>query len=287
MTELILSHRRVVAPGAEPSRTMLMLHGVFGTGQNLSTVARGLVARHPEWAFELVDLRAHGASRGFPPPHDLSAAATDLERLERAIGGVDGVVGHSFGGKVALAWMERRKRAGRAPLAAAAILDSMPGAYDGQADLAPSSAARVLEALEALPSLLPSREAFREHLEARGYDRPTIDWLAMNLSGREGGFGLRIDLSAIRSLLADYFATDLWRVLDEPGAAERVALVIGGRSPAFGPAAIERARLAASRNVSLEVVVLENAGHWVHVDDLGGLIHAISAILVGTGRAVR
>jgi esterase len=50
-----------------------------------------------------VDLRLHGGSTGFEPPHTLGAAADDVDRLvEHLDFHAAAVMGHSFGGKVAL-----------------------------------------------------------------------------------------------------------------------------------------------------------------------------------------
>src|SRR5688572_10356295 len=75
-----------------------MLHGIFGRGRNWLSIAKGVVAQRPEWSVVLADLRQHGASRGFDPPHDLEACARDVD----ALGPRDAILGHSFGGKVAL-----------------------------------------------------------------------------------------------------------------------------------------------------------------------------------------
>ena len=81
---------------------MAFLHGILGSGANWRTFARRFVEAKPTWRAVLVDLRKHGASQDFPAPHTLVACADDLRALEKSIGRFDGVLGHSFGGKVAL-----------------------------------------------------------------------------------------------------------------------------------------------------------------------------------------
>ena len=75
------THAEVTAPGVDPSRWMLVLHGILGSGGNFRSFARRLAAACPAWGFVLVDLRMHGQSQGAPPPHTLAAAADDLARL--------------------------------------------------------------------------------------------------------------------------------------------------------------------------------------------------------------
>lgn len=75
-------------------------------------------------------------------------------------------------------------------------------------------------------------------------------------------FGL--DLEAIEELLSDYWATDLWGVLDEVGTQ----VIVGGASDVYSDADLERVR--ACEKASLHVV--PGAGHWVHVDAPAALV---------------
>ena len=121
-----------VAPGGPaPSRWMLVLHGILGSGANFRGFARRLAASAPGWGFVLVDLRMHGQSQGAPPPHTLAAAAADLRRLGEHLGlPIAGVMGHSFGGKVALAYTAASGR----ELEQTWVLDASPG-HHGSSDL--------------------------------------------------------------------------------------------------------------------------------------------------------
>ncbi|MFW6331186.1 MAG: alpha/beta fold hydrolase, partial [Gemmatimonadota bacterium] len=95
-----LSTRKVVAEGEHPGQWLAVLHGIYGAGRNWASVARALVGARPGWGAVLVDLREHGESVGFEPPHTLESTAADLDGLEA--GPVEAVLGHSFGGKIAL-----------------------------------------------------------------------------------------------------------------------------------------------------------------------------------------
>jgi len=267
-------HAVVTAPGATPSRCMLVLHGIFGSGGNFRTFARALAAACPSWAFVLVDLRAHGLSTELAPPHTLAAAADDLVRLGPALTlPVRGVMGHSFGGKVALAYADRR----RGELDQLWVLDSTPSAR--LAGMENVGAAKVLAMLESFPAALPSRERFLELVTSHGVSRAEADWLAMNVRRDGDVFRFRLDLAAIRALLVDYFVEDLWRVVEQPDGRRRAGFVIGGRSNTVSPD--DRARLAAiaAKDPSLAVHILPNADHWVHVDDPEGLLRILASAL--------
>ncbi|MGK3998987.1 alpha/beta fold hydrolase [Sorangium sp. So ce1024] len=280
-------HALVSAPSAPPARWMLVLHGIFGSGANWRTFARRLAEAQTAggapgarpWGFILVDLRAHGMSQGPPPPHTVAAAADDLLRLGDRLGlDVRGVMGHSFGGKVALAYLERRAEG----LDRGILLDVDPSARP--AGESGSESPGVLELLRAIPQPIASREAFLEAVQAAGLSRGIAEWLAMNVRREGDGFRIRLDLDVLNDLLTDYFARDLWHVLENPpagaGAEERrIHVVLGGRSASISPASRARFEALPARAPWVSVHVLPTAGHWLHVDDPEGLFGVLRSAL--------
>lgn len=253
---------------------MLVLHGILGSGANWRTFARRLAAASPSWGFVLVDLRAHGLSTGAPPPHTLEAAADDLIRLQAALGKpVRGVLGHSFGGKVALALADRNPQR----LDQVWVLDSQPGARPEE--LASERTAAVLRMLEQMPEVLPTRERFVEIVEEQGHDRTFAAWLAMNLRRADDGYRLRVDMSAIRALFESYYRTDLWPVVTHHDKARDMCFVVGGRSEVLGDEDRRRLAAIARREPHVRVHTLPTAGHWVHIDDPEGLFAIVSSSL--------
>lgn len=267
-------HTLLRAGGSAPDRWLLFLHGILGSGNNWRSFAQRLVDAHPQWGAVLVDLRMHGQSQLAPPPHTLATAAEDLLRLEATLPGpVRGLVGHSFGGKVALRFLGQREEG----LSHAFILDSMPGARSVRG--ATELTLKVLSALRAVPREVPSRAAFVASLQAHEIAPGVAQWLATNLERSGEGYRFRLDLTAIDALMEDYFARDLWPVYERPRGSAAVHVVVGGRSEVLDSQDRSRlAALAASRH-PLTVHVLENAGHWLHVDDPEGLYRILTAAL--------
>ena len=267
------AHSLVVADGVAPAAArqwMLFLHGILGRGNNLRAIARRVVAARPAWGVALVDLRMHGASRGFAPPHTVENAAADLQLLEAGLPGpVRGVLGHSFGGKVALAYLERRGGA----LSHVIDVDASPAARRLSADR--STTVAIIELLEQLPPSLPSRAALIEGVAEIGIDRSLGEWLAMNLEAHAGGFRLALDMVAIRALLDDYLARDLWGVVEALPPATRLDVIIGDRGGVFPPE--DRARLAAAAAAQPGRLLVHTlpTGHWVHVEDPEGLVRIV------------
>lgn len=276
----MLHHEILRAEGAAPTRSFLFLHGILGSGANWRSIARALIAREPSWQAVLVDLRGHGRSSMPPPPHTLAACASDVEALA---GSLDrparGVLGHSFGGKVAMALAARTSDISSA-LEHVVFVDSMPGARPNARGS--ENVLAVLDALESLPRRFARREDFIAAVLERGQSEAIASWLAMSLERDERGVSVRFELPAIRALLDDYFATDLWRLFEEApvSATPRLHHIVGDRSSVFDEHDRERASaLAREGRVALDVLP---AGHWVHVDDPRGLLRVLGDRLRGT-----
>ena len=130
-----------------------------------------------------------------------------------------------------------------------------------------SAAAKVLRTLETLPRRWPSREAFTQAVVDAGQPPPVAQWLAMNL--RRGDDGDRVfgpSLAVIRDLMEDYARTDSWDVLEALPPQATLDLVIGGRSAALSRGDRSRLERLSKRNPRISMHIIEQAGHWVHVD---------------------
>src|SRR2546430_12202490 len=122
-----LSHTLVASNAHAPPRWLVILHGAFGAGRNWGTIARRLAQIRLEWGVVLADLRMHGASQGFPPPHTLEAAAADVDVLGRSLRvPFDAALGHSLGGKIALLYAARHAAALRQVWLVGATAEARP-----------------------------------------------------------------------------------------------------------------------------------------------------------------
>jgi pimeloyl-ACP methyl ester carboxylesterase len=96
----------------------------------------------------------------------------------------------------------------------------------------------------------------------------------MSLVPEPGGtFALRFDFAALRELLADYYARDLWDALEAPGG--EVDVVIAEGSSALSAA--DRGRLAAAPpHVHVHHIA---AGHWLHIEAPAAVVELLAARL--------
>jgi pimeloyl-ACP methyl ester carboxylesterase len=242
-------------------RLALLCHGILGSRQNWRGFARRLAATLPAWQFVTVDHRNHGDARGAPGPHTLDACANDLVALGAALGRPpEVVVGHSFGGKVALTYAERASPA----LRQVWVLDASPEAWTPEATRQ-NEVSTVLAALDQVPQPLPRRNDVVEILTQRGFSPPLARWMTTNLRREGDGYVWRFDLPAVHEMLADYLAADLWHVVEAPRPGPEIVVVRAARSDRWTDATLDRLRHAgAAAPTRLET--LRDAGHWVHVD---------------------
>jgi len=258
MTTPILSHTRAAAGDTTPALWLYLLHGIYGSGRNWATVARRVVEERPDWGIVLVDLRLHGASLNMPGPNTVGQCANDLLQLEDHLGlPAAAVLGHSFGGKVALV----RARLPATTLKHIWVIDSTLRVQEPS-----GSAWDIIQIARSLPDEFSSRDEVADALVQHGYARPVGQWLAMNLERRGSAFGWKIDWDGVEGMLRDYFATDVWPVVEAPPGSMHVHIVKATESNALGGGSVARIRQAeeATGRVHFHEV---SGGHWVNVDN--------------------
>jgi esterase len=256
-----LHHETVTAAdGAAPGRWLYVLHGIYGAGRNWASVARRIIRQRPDWGALLIDLRQHGSSQGFPPPHTVEAAAADLADLATSTGLLPGaVLGHSFGGKVALLFTGGDSSAA-AGVDQVWVIDSTPEAREPE-----GSAWTMLTLLRSLPDRFAIRADLVDGLIGHGIAPPVAHWMATNLESSGDGYQWRFDLHAMEALLRSFFRADAWSVVERPRSGLEVHLVKAEESAVLSGAALERCERAAEQaHTHLHRVA---GGHWVNADN--------------------
>jgi pimeloyl-ACP methyl ester carboxylesterase len=247
-------------------RPLVLLHGLLGSARNLATLARHLVVRNPDLDAVGFDLTGHGASAPLPPGADADALAADVLDSARTLGLRPplAVVGHSLGGRVALA-MTRRDPAA---IGVVTLLDVPPGPLGPGGEVA-----GVLDALQRMPPTFVSRGQARARLVTAGLSAGIADWLLLNLESSGDGYRWRVDRRALADLHARVAAEDLWPLV-EGSRRWRLRCVRGGASAYVGDHDVRRLESA-----GCPVATIAGAGHFLHVEQAEAVADAVAAAL--------
>jgi esterase len=236
---------------------VVILHGLFGSGRNWVPIANALADTHRVY---LPDARNHGASgwgetMSYPDMALDVLAFIEREQLERPL-----VIGHSMGGKTAMALALEHPQA----IGGLAVIDIAPEPYADQ--FSPYVAAMRGLDVAAATSRKEVQQALAHSL---GGDAP-VDFLMQNLRRHDERFDWRLNLLAVAVCMQDlcgFSAQLLHQRYEGP------ALFVAGTDSDYvrpeSQAGIERLFPRAR----LEHIV--HAGHWVHADQPEALLCAL------------
>jgi len=251
---------RLVFAGSGQGRPLVLLHGLFGAGQNFGAIARALAG---EYRVILPDLRDHGASPHGPIGGYGELAADVLETLAAAGALPCALAGHSMGGKVAMRLaLDRPDAVSRLLVSDIAPVPYPPGfrAY-----------AAAMQALDLSPAL--TRAQADAALAAAVPEPGVRAFLLQNLRFGPEGPAWRIGLEEI---VAGLPVIESW---DAPTGAryEGPALFVSGASSDYIRAEYRpaiRALFPAAR-----FVTVKGAGHWVHADNPAGFLAVLRGFM--------
>jgi esterase len=236
---------------------VVILHGLFGSGRNWAPIAKALA---PHYKVYLPDARNHGASpwaeaMSYPDMALDVLALIDSERLQRPV-----VIGHSMGGKTAMALALAHPHA----ISGIAVVDIAPEPYADQ--FSPYVAAmRGLDVAAAT-----SRKDVRQALATRLGGEAPVDFLMQNLQRHDERFDWRINLMATAVCMRDLcnFPEQLLRQ-HYPGPA----LFVSGEHSDYVRPESRAGIVRLFPRAALQQVA--DAGHWVHADEPEALLRAL------------
>jgi esterase len=237
---------------------VVLLHGLFGAARNFGAIQRALA---PHFRIVALDMRNHGDSPHAPDMRYPTLAADVHETLQSL--GIESaaVVGHSMGGKAAMAMALRwPEMAGRLLVA-----DIAPVIYQhGNNAIADAMAAIPLTASLSRPEADAALAAAVPGADIRAF-------LLQNLR-----FGAqphwRIGLAEIAAAIPDL---EGW--IELPGSYAKPALFVTGGNSDY--VLREHRPVIRSRFPMARFVAVKNAGHWVHADNPAGFLSVLEAFL--------
>ncbi len=239
--------------GAGPP--VALLHGLFGRARNLAFIARGLAGAHRVLA---LDLRNHGDSPHAPGMAYADLAADVLETLATLDALPCRLLGHSMGGKTAMACALLAPQSVQRLL----VADIAPVAY-----LHHNRA--VAAAMQAIP-LRPGLTRAQADLSLADAvpDAAVRGFLLQNLLPGEAP-GWRIGLTEIADAMADI---EGWPDVFANAVFTGPTLFMNGSRSDY----VTGAHRAAARQYfpASRFMTLKDAGHWLHVDQPAVFLNA-------------
>lgn len=240
---------------------LLVLHGLFGSSSNWRAFARQLAATH---TVHSVDLRNHGASPWADSMGYAEMAEDVLQVIDRLGLKQPAVLGHSMGGKTAMALaLHHPERVGRL-----LVIDIAPISYADT--LTPF--AKAMHDTDVVAAA--SRSEVQRRLQQLVPDTGVVPFLMQNLVAHNDHFDWRINLMAITAAMPQLcsFPRDLLTA-----RFERRLAVFAGANSSYVAAHDGSAFQPMFPRVAVHVI--ENAGHWVHADQPAALLAQVAQAL--------
>ena len=240
---------------------VVVMHGLFGSSTNWRRITRALSDRHRVIS---VDLRNHGrspwaATMSYREMTEDVVALLDRLGLQKA-----DVLGHSMGGKVAMALaLTESQRVGRL-----IVVDIAPISYGDRF----SSFTQAMRGIDTVAAT--SRDEVQRALNQSIPDLGTVGFLMQNLVRHNEQYDWRINLPALSAAMGELgaFPTELeGMTFDGP-----TTLITASRSDYVSS---EDHTLFLNYFPKACFVEIRDAGHWVHADRPDEFIAAVRAAL--------
>lgn len=256
-----------------------------GTGFGLQ---KKIVTSFPDWSVALVDLRNHGDScKNVPGPHTLHNCALDIRNLEHQLfkKPFDVVIGHSFGGKVGLEYLNHQAQVNRVESHSIRsrvwVLDTFPGRV-GPHQLTSFEQQSVPQLIQVLKTIQFPKNAsikwLEERLRACGLSEVTAQWMTTNVRWDNANQTLtwRFDLSKMQEMFDDYCEQCMFSLLENPLPGAQIEYVRAERSPRWTQELLDRFAQIEKKTQHTRLHTLKDSGHSVHVDNPDGLFQLMS-----------
>lgn len=240
---------------------LLILHGLFGSSRNWTSIARHLQAR---FCVFVPDLRNHGAS-----PHstkmDYPHLAADIQcllkqhKIQRTA-----VLGHSMGGKIAM-WLALTEPASVGKLI---VVDIAPVAYRQEFG-------HIINSLKNLPLALLQTRGDADNLLANNIAEPGLrQFLLQNLVYSDNRYQWRIDLNIFKQALPNLASFPPTETLTPFN--NRSLFIAGGNSSYDVPSEYDVIQALFPQS---ELAIIESAGHWLHAEQPARFLPIIDEFL--------
>ena len=255
----------IPSEGAEQFAPLVIAHGLFGSAKNFNTLGKKLAVGR---RVLLLDMRNHGDS---PWDDDVTyaAMASDLAAIiEKHCNNKALVLGHSMGGKTAMALALTRPEL----LAGVIVADIAPVAYA-------HTHQPYIQAMRAMDLLGVERRSQADPMLAAVIpEAPLRAFILQNLVIEEKKARWRLNLKALDEGMPDLIGWD--SSLDQTPFMGPTFFLHGGASEYMTPLLEPRVREVFPR---AEVDAIPGAGHWLHAEKPAEFLEKVSGWLARLG----
>ncbi|MCE9678741.1 alpha/beta fold hydrolase [Shewanella sp. AS1] len=240
-----LLNYQLSTPNCEAKTCVVLIHGLFGDLDNLKALANTL----EEHQVLRLDVPNHGNSPHWAEMDYPSLAKAVVDLLGRLKIAQAHFVGHSMGGKIAMATALLYPQYVKSLV----VADIAPVAYPPRHHI-------VFAALNQLdPAQLSNRAQALSQLLDAGIDEGTAQFLLKNLKREQTGFSWRMNIKALE---ASYDKLIGWELGGSGKSYGGPSLCIRGADSDYVQAAHTQAFV--SQFPAIQAKSLAGAGHWLH-----------------------
>lgn len=249
---------------------LVFLHGIMGNKKNLKGFVEKFLDQCPNNSAIIFDLRNHGLSSKHWAPYTVAACAKDIGyaclRLDLK---PKAIIGHSYGGKVALLAAETI-----ASIEQVWLLDCPPGPivkWQPLHDVASPTALDTIEILISLSWPVLSRKSLVDQMVSKGVNPHIAAWMTTNLVETKDGLRLVFEPAELLEMLLTFIDLDLWSLISVLSKRMHIHLVAAEYGQRVTREDEEKLLKYAKIGCGF-FHHLEHAGHFLHVDNPNGLI---------------
>ncbi|MCG9731569.1 alpha/beta fold hydrolase [Shewanella sp. Isolate13] len=223
---------------------VILIHGLFGDLDNLKALGKAL---EDSFTVVRVDVLNHGASPSVAKMDYRSLASSIAELIEQLPEKEAIIVGHSMGGKIAMATALCYPKL----VSKLVVADIAPVAYQSRHD-------SVFAALESMPlAEIKDRRQALAHMKSCNIDDGTAQFLLKSLTRAEQGFSWKMNLSGLKASYANIID---WPTFPQP--YQGPCLFIRGGDSDYVTAEHRQAIMTQFPKVKAKTI--EGSGHWLH-----------------------
>ncbi len=252
---------------------LIIVHGLYGASDNWVTSGK-LLAEH--FSVYIIDQRNHGHSP-HTPTHTYADMVADLlqflddHNIEKA-----NLLGHSMGGKTVMLFANQYPQR----VNKLVVVDIAPVNYADPSNISPRVAEhqKIIATMAKIPvAHFATRTAIDKVLEQNITSLAVRQFILKNLNRKGKGFAWKLNVNTIQKYLLEIM-NGISNGIFQQGYSTPTLFIKGENSDYIGINDLQAINKLFPKS---EIVVIPNAGHWVHAQQPKLLVKTVEYFLKG------